>query len=151
MVVLLVCMGGGGTRLRAETAETTSMGGEGQTTQDGQEKKEEEKGEQGGGDFYSILGVSPQATKQEIKAAYRSLMKDVHPDQWDYDGGDDESNEFAIFINYIYEILMDDEARVEYNVLAGFSLTEQNPFSGAGMKGVARLCFRGRIRMHWMS
>jgi hypothetical protein len=49
------------------------------------------------GGFYSVFGVSPGASKGEIKKAYRKLMKDYHPDQ----SNDEVSNEFAIFINQV--------------------------------------------------
>jgi len=49
------------------------------------------------GGFYSVFGVSPGASKGEIKKAYRNLMKDYHPDQ----SNDEASNEFAIFINQV--------------------------------------------------
>ena len=49
------------------------------------------------GGFYSVFGVSPGASKGEIKKAYRKLMKDYHPDQ----SNDEVSNEFAIFLNQV--------------------------------------------------
>jgi curved DNA-binding protein CbpA len=75
-------------------------------------------------DYYSILGVSPSATRLEIKKAYRNAMKDWHPDQ----SNDSETHEFAIFLNQIYETLMDDDSRAEYDVISGFSFTGTNPF-----------------------
>jgi curved DNA-binding protein CbpA len=30
--------------------------------------------------YYTVLGLSENATQAEIKAAYRSLIKQVHPD-----------------------------------------------------------------------
>ncbi|MFM6223404.1 MAG: J domain-containing protein, partial [Dolichospermum sp.] len=32
-------------------------------------------------DYYKLLEVSPDATFQEIKAAYRVLCKEYHPDK----------------------------------------------------------------------
>ncbi len=50
-------------------------------------------------DFYSILGVAPNADVAEIKRAYLALMKEFHPDK----GGADE---FAILLNEVYEVGM---------------------------------------------
>lgn len=80
--------------------------------------------------FYSILGTSPLASKQEIKKRYREMMKQYHPDMdssYSMDGDDD----FATILNLVYTILMDDEQRAEYDLLAGFSVsTDRNPFNG---------------------
>lgn len=47
-------------------------------------------------DFYRILGLSKNATKDEIKRKYRRLAKQYHPDL----GGDSES---FILLNRAYE------------------------------------------------
>lgn len=31
-------------------------------------------------DYYTLLGVSPDATQRQLKTAYRQRMKEVHPD-----------------------------------------------------------------------
>ncbi len=41
------------------------------------------------GDAFEVLGVDPQASVEEVQAAYREQVKDVHPDH----GGDRESFE----------------------------------------------------------
>ncbi|MEO0730755.1 MAG: DnaJ domain-containing protein, partial [Pseudomonadota bacterium] len=46
-----------------------------------------------------ILGVSPSASRQEINAAYKRCMKDVHPDR----GGTDAD---AARINQAKDVLM---------------------------------------------
>ena len=81
--------------------------------------------EENEGDYYSILGIAPSASNADIKKAYRRLMKDWHPDQ----SNDEENHEFAIFLNQIYETLMDEDSRAEYDVISGFSFTGTNPFT----------------------
>ena len=51
-------------------------------------------------DPYKILGVSPQATDEEIKAAYRKLAKQYHPDR---NPGDAEAAKKMQQINAAYE------------------------------------------------
>ena len=83
-----------------------------------------------GNDFYSVLGLAPSASKLEIKQAYRAIMRsgDVHPDHQDLRNASDTSR--AVLVNLVYDILMDDEQRAEYNCLAGFSTMEgANPFA----------------------
>ena len=59
-------------------------------------------------DFYGLLEVARQATKAEIKKAYRSLSKRYHPDK---NLGDEESAAHYKKINRAYEVLSDDNKR----------------------------------------
>jgi preprotein translocase subunit Sec63 len=60
-----------------------------------------------GKDFYKILGVGREATKAEIKRAYRKLSLQYHPDK---NKDVDASSKFAS-INEAYEVLKDESKR----------------------------------------
>ena len=57
-------------------------------------------------DPYEVLGVADTASSAEIKAAYRALVKQHHPDA----GGDDEA---ILAINAAWEVLRDRDRRAE--------------------------------------
>ncbi len=63
-------------------------------------------------DYYEILGVSRNATKVEIKKAYRKLAMKYHPDR---NPGDKEAEEKFKLINEAYQVLSDDEKRAIYD------------------------------------
>lgn len=64
-------------------------------------------------DYYYILGVNRDASKQEIKKAYWKLSKKFHPDHND---GDKFFEERFKDINEAYETLIDDSKRNIYNL-----------------------------------
>jgi molecular chaperone DnaJ len=59
-------------------------------------------------DYYEILGVSKEATQEDIKKAYRDLAKKHHPDK----GGDGEKFKE---LGEAYEILSDPKKRTQYD------------------------------------
>ena len=59
-------------------------------------------------DYYKALGVSPTATPQELKAAYRLIAKKLHPDM----GG---SPTALSAVNEAYDVLSDPARRTEYD------------------------------------
>ncbi|BCS90677.1 MAG: chaperone protein DnaJ [Candidatus Micrarchaeota archaeon] len=70
-------------------------------------------------DYYKILGVSRDATQDEIKRAYRRLALQYHPDR----NKDPKAEEIFKKINEAYAVLSDPEKRAAYDKYgkAGFS------------------------------
>ncbi|WP_036450785.1 DnaJ C-terminal domain-containing protein [Mycoplasmopsis opalescens] len=62
-------------------------------------------------DFYEILGVSKDATDAEIKAAYRKLAMEYHPDKLKDGSSDKKMQE----LNEAYEVLRDKTKRENYD------------------------------------
>lgn len=60
---------------------------------------------------YHILGVSPTASSEEIKKAYRSLAMRHHPDRNTHPGAQSRFNA----IQSAYELLSDPKRRAEFN------------------------------------
>ncbi|KAK9093012.1 hypothetical protein Syun_027923 [Stephania yunnanensis] len=76
-------------------------------------------------DYYSVLGLFPDAAPEQIKKAYYNCMKACHPD---LSGNDPETNNFCMFINEVYAVLSDPVQRMVYDEIQGYALTAINPF-----------------------
>ncbi|CAL5203808.1 unnamed protein product [Lathyrus oleraceus] len=77
-------------------------------------------------DYYTVLGVSRNSTKSEIKTAYRKLARNYHPDVNKDPGAEDKFKE----ISNAYEVLSDDEKRSIYDKYGEAGL------KGSGMGGM---------------
>ena len=106
--------------------------------------------------YYEILGVSPDATKKELKTAYRRMAELHHPDK--LKSSDPKlikmATEEMILINEAKDVLFDDESRTKYdfemrqqpsyttyrqdeeNALIRMIIQTQNILSGIGECGV---------------
>jgi len=62
-------------------------------------------------DYYETLGVSKNASKEEIKKAYKNLAKKYHPDLNKNQGSDDKFKE----INEAYSVLSDGNKKSQYD------------------------------------
>jgi len=63
-------------------------------------------------DYYDVLGVAKAASDQEIKAAFRRLAKECHPDRCN---GDTTSEKRFKEVNEAYEALKDPQKRAAYD------------------------------------
>ena len=62
-------------------------------------------------DYYKILGISRNATPEEIKTKYRELAKRLHPDR----SKDEKTKEKMAEINKAYEVLSDENRKQKYD------------------------------------
>ena len=62
-------------------------------------------------DYYEVLGVGQEATADEIKKAYRSRARDVHPDTSDHEDAEERFKQ----LNEAYEVLSDSDKRANYD------------------------------------
>ncbi len=85
---------------------------------------------------YEVLGVSPSATNEEIKKAYRELAKKYHPDNYADSPVADVAEEKMKEINEAYDEIL----RIRAGEKAGGSYDSQNSYGGASNG------FYGKIR-----
>lgn len=86
-------------------------------------------------DYYETLGVSKEASKEDIKKAFRKLAHQYHPDK---KGG---SAEKFKEVNEAYGILSDDKKRAEYNAYG--RVFSDAPGAGPGAGGFGGFDFSG--------
>ncbi len=88
-------------------------------------------------DYYEVLSVSRDASDQELKASYRKLAMQHHPDR---NPGDAAAEERFKECSEAYQVLSDPEKRAAYDryghaAFQGGGPGAGNPFNGQGVNG----------------
>lgn len=78
-------------------------------------------------EYYDLLEVTPQASAEEIKHAFRKQAMKYHPDR---NPGDKQAEQKFKQINEAYEILKDEQKRAAYDHYGKAGLGNGNPFGG---------------------
>ena len=95
-------------------------------------------------DYYATLEVTPQASDEEIKRAYRKLALKYHPDR---NQGNKTAEEKIREINAAYEVLGDPETRKSYERLRFGGHGRKSDFArGTGRNGQPRVSSSRRWR-----
>jgi molecular chaperone DnaJ len=99
-------------------------------------------------DYYEVLGVSRDASDTDIKKAFRSRARDVHPDTSEHDDAEELFKE----LNAAYEVLSDPQKRANYDQFGtaepassfpGGGYGYGDPFGGAGVGDLFSVIFDG--------
>ena len=83
-------------------------------------------------DFYSILGVSKDASEADVKKAYRKLARQYHPDQ---NPGDAEAEQRFKDITEAHSVLSDPEERKQYDAIRAMGSGARFTAGGPGGAG----------------
>jgi molecular chaperone DnaJ len=86
-------------------------------------------------DYYELLGIQRAADEAAIKAAYRRLAKECHPD---HQGGCKNAEARFKAINEAYDVLKDPQKRAAYDRFGGAAFNNGgsgDPFADAGFNG----------------
>lgn len=82
-------------------------------------------------DFYEVLGVSKSASAAEVKAAYRKLALEWHPDRNKASNANEKFKE----INEAYAVLSDPKKKETYDQFGHSAFAPGGGFGGQGQQG----------------
>ncbi|MEP2458765.1 MAG: DnaJ domain-containing protein, partial [Nitratireductor sp.] len=83
-------------------------------------------------DFYETLGVSKEANEKDLKAAFRKLAMQCHPDR---NPDDSEAERRFKEINEAYEVLKDPQKRAAYDRFGHAAFENGGAGGGPGFGG----------------
>jgi molecular chaperone DnaJ len=83
-------------------------------------------------DYYAVLGVERTADERTIKAAYRRLALELHPDR---NPGDRECENRFKAVNEAYSVLSDPEKRAAYDRFGHAGLRGNGAAAAGGFEG----------------
>src|SRR5438105_7366692 len=78
-------------------------------------------------DYYEVLGVHRECQIEDVKAAYRKLAKELHPDR---NPGDQTCEHKFKEINEAYEVLKDPDKRAAYDRFGHAAFEHGGPGQG---------------------
>ena len=90
-----------------------------------------------GATHYETLGITPKATSDQVRRAYRALARQHHPD---VSPAPDAAARFAQ-VQTAYAVLIDPERRLQYDAALSAASSETRPGS-AGGAGTAHYTWR---------
>ncbi|HMO01882.1 MAG TPA: molecular chaperone DnaJ [Oligoflexia bacterium] len=85
-------------------------------------------------DYYEVLGVSRDASQEDIKKAYRKLAVQYHPDK---NPGDKKSEELFKEATEAYSVLGDEQARKKYDTFGHEAFSGGAGSAAGGFQGFA--------------
>lgn len=104
-------------------------------------------------DPYRVLGVSRNASEDEIKAAYKALVKKYHPDQYQDNPLAEFAEEKMAEINSAYDAIMEERrsgrssSYTDYGSSGGYGYNNgyNGGYSGVDYMGIRRMISSGNI------
>lgn len=100
-------------------------------------------------DLYAVLGLTPSASQEQIRAEYRELVRKYHPD---LHPGDANAAAMMERVNGAYDVLGNPEERRQYDaeISAGFQARSQPPAPGSyGRPAYSNPAARARPQSAW--
>ncbi|CAN6454430.1 unnamed protein product [Victoria cruziana] len=91
-------------------------------------------------DYYEILGLRRNATKEEIKEAFRTLALKLHPDRHVESSREVMQRATHRFkqVSEAYDVLIDDRKRADYNLRSGNSFCAGGSYGRSGYSATYR-------------